>query len=139
MIVLDTNVVSELVKPSPAEAVFDWFQRHAADDLFLTAITEAEIEFGLALLPEGRRRRTLEAALRPLFDIEFADRILPFDRAAAKVYAALQSDRRRRGRPMDQSDAQIAAITRSHGADIATRNAKDFVGCGIVVIDPWLA
>jgi predicted nucleic acid-binding protein len=137
MIVLDTNVLSESLRPKPSSSVLEWMRSHARTALFTTAITEAEIHFGLALLPTGRRRNALEAAVALIFEAELSGRVLPFDSAAAREYAALAANRQRAGRPMSQADAQIAAIVRSRGATLATRNVADFDNCGFEVIDPW--
>jgi predicted nucleic acid-binding protein len=104
--------------------------------LFTTAVTEAEIFYGLRIMPPGRRRAALEQMVIAIFE-QFADRILPFDSTAAGAYADILSVRRKLGRPLGQSDAQIAAIARSRGAALATRNIDDFVGCGVVLINPW--
>lgn len=138
MIVLDTNVLSELMRETPAPAVVGWLGGHAAADLFTTSLSEAEIFFGLALLPKGKRRLELERAGRGLFD-DFQGRVLPFESAAARAYAEIGSARRRQGRPIATLDAQIAAIARVHQATLATRNAGDFEHCGVTVIDPWKA
>jgi toxin FitB len=105
--------------------------------MFTTAITEAELFYGAALLPDGRRRRLLEAVLIQLLAAQFADRILPFDSAAAREFAGIAATRRRAGRAIGEADARIAAIARSRGAILATRNVSDFAGCGVKVIDPW--
>jgi predicted nucleic acid-binding protein len=139
MIVLDTNVLSETLRPRPAREVRDWMNAQASVDLFTTSITEAEILFGVAILPDGRRRTALQAAVERIFADVFGDRILSFDRAAAKAFAEIAANRRRSGRPMPQPDGQIAAIARSHGAAVATRNVGDFAGCGVTLINPWAA
>ena len=137
MLVLDTNVLSEMMRPEPEACVLEWMATRPADSLFTTTITEAELRYGMALLPTGRRREKLTNALASMLDQDFAQRILPFDRSAAKVYADIVSERRRAGRPITQFDAQIAAIARSRNAAVATRNDKDFATCGIDVINPW--
>ncbi len=137
MIVLDTNVVSEMMRPAPAGAVSGWFARNATSSLFTTALTQAEILYGLALLPAGQKRQALIAAAQAIFAEDLAGRILPFDSAAAAFYPDIAATRRQAGRPISQIDAQIAAIARSRGAALATRNVRDFVECGIAVIDPW--
>jgi predicted nucleic acid-binding protein len=106
--------------------------------LFTTAITEAELFYGAALLPDGRRRRSLEAVITQLLATQFTGRILPFDSAAAREFADIAATRRRAGRPIGEADARIAAIARSRGAILATRNVSDFAACGVTVIDPWL-
>jgi len=137
MIVLDTNVVSELMKPAPAGSVAEWVAAQPAASLFTTSITQAEILHGIMLLPSGRRRAAVEAAAEEMFKDEFGGRILPFGSDAAEPYARIAADRRRAGRPISQFDAQIAAIARSTGSALATRNVMDFEGCGVKLIDPW--
>jgi predicted nucleic acid-binding protein len=137
MIVLDTNVLSEIMKAKPAAKVIDWMAGQAAADLYTTSITQAEILHGLMLLAPGRRRSALEAAVTSMFDEDFAGRILGFGSDVASTYARIASDRRRAGRPISHFDAQIAAIARSTGAAVATRNTADFDGCGLTIVDPW--
>ena len=137
MIIIDTNILSELMKPEPENKVLDWFQRYAAASLFTTTVTEAEILYGVALLPNSKRRTALEKAVKGLFEEDFFERVLSFDRAAAQCYAMIVADRRQIGRPISQFDAQIAAIAHSRGAAIATRNDFDFGDCHIEVINPW--
>lgn len=137
MIVLDTNVVSEIMRPEPDLAVAAWISARPASSLFTTTVTQAEILYGVRLLPSARRRSRLEAAVDDMFRTDFAGRVLPFDQAAAHAYAEIAVARRRAGRPISQFDAQIAAIARSRDAGVATRNIADFEGCGIAVIDPW--
>ena len=105
--------------------------------LFTTTLCQAEIYYGLALLPEGKRREALQAAARAKFEEDFAGRILPFDMDAALAYSMVAAGRRSSGQPISQFDAQIAAVARSRGGQLATRNARDFANCGIAVIDPW--
>ena len=137
MIVLDTNVVSELMRARPDIGVLDWMDGQPAAGLFTTTLTQAEIFYGLALLPDGRRRDALIAAARPIFEIDLAGRILSFDGHAAMAYPVIAVRRRSAGQPISQVDGQIAAIVASRGARLATRNGRDFVDCGIVVVDPW--
>lgn len=137
MIVLDTNVLSELLAPSPSPNVLAWLAAQPSAAVFTTAVTEAEILYGLALLPDGRRRQALEAAVRPIFSDDLAGRVLAFDREAAASYAVIAARRRALGRPISQFDAQIAAIAVSRGASIATRNVADFAETGAPVINPW--
>jgi toxin FitB len=137
MIILDTNVLSELMKPRPSAAVVAWVASQPAATLHTTSITQAEILHGLMLLPAGRRRRALEEAARAMFAEDFEDRILGFGSDAALPYAQIASDRRGAGRPISHFDAQIAAVARSTGAIVATRNIEDFDGCGVTVVNPW--
>ena len=137
MIILDTNVLSELMRPAPEAAVVDWVATQSAASLFITTITQAEILHGILLLPQGRRRDEIEVAADMMFEEDFAGRILPFGSHAAHAYAEIAVARRQSGRPISQFDAQIAAIAKSTGAKVATRNVPDFEGCGIDVIDPW--
>jgi len=136
-IVLDTNVLSELLRSQPAAAVLAWFNRQPAQCLYSSAVTQAEMLLGAQLLPAGARRRQLESALQAMFDADFQGRVWPFDDQAAKHYAQLVSARRIAGTPMAQFDGQIAAIASARGAAVATRNLSDFAGCGLVLHDPW--
>ena len=137
MIVLDTNVVSELLRRRPDPKVVAWIGQQPMAGIFTTTLTQAEIFYGLALLPRGRRRDELVAAAQPMFELDFAGRVLPFDTEAAHVYPDIAAGRRQSGKPIGQIDAQIAAVVRSRGARLATRNVRDFVDCGITVVDPW--
>ena len=137
MILLDTNLVSELMKPAPAPSVVDWVAAEPVSSLYTTSITQAEIMLGVLLLPAGRRRKVLEAAAAEMFEEDFAGRVLPFGSEAAQSYARIAVERRRIGRPISNFDAQIAGIARSSGARLATRNVADFENCGIKVINPW--
>ena len=137
MIVLDTNVLSELMKAEPAENVVAWVGEQPASSLFVTAINQAEILYGIALLPDGRRRSAFAAAATAMFEEDFGARILAFGSDAAEAYADIAAVRRRQGRPISQFDAQIAAIARSTGAALATRNVADFEGCDVTLVDPW--
>lgn len=136
MIILDTNILSELVRPHPDERMMAWSAGFTNEDFSLTAITVGELLYGLNLLPDGKRKQTLVHLItREL--APFADRILPFDAAAATHYARIKTARRESGRPISEQDAMIAAIARSHGAAVATRNIKDFEGTNVTVINPW--
>ena len=137
MLVLDTNVVSELMKEHPNPGVLAWLDRQRTNTLFLPAVTEAEIRTGIAIMPEGRRKRELLAAAERTFGVFFAERILPFDHEAAQAYAVIAAKRRASGHPISQTDCQIAAIARSRGASVATRDADGFHGCGLDVVNPW--
>lgn len=137
MIVLDTNVVSELMKPAPAGAVARWIADQPAMMLYTTSITQAEILHGILLLPAGKRRGALETAAEAMFDEEFGGRVLPFGGEAARAYAQIAAQRRRSGRPISHFDAQIAAIARTARAAVATRNVSDYEDCGIKIMNPW--
>ena len=137
MILLDTNVVSELMRAEPAQAVLDWFAKHDAADLFISAVTEAELRTGVAILPEGQRRDRLQVAIDAMIELDFPARVLSFDSPAAKAYAEIAALRRAAGRPIAEADCQIAAIARAMGTPVATRYVKDFDGCGIRLINPW--
>jgi predicted nucleic acid-binding protein len=139
LIILDTNVISEALKPSPDARVAAWLLKQAPASLFATTVTQAEMFYGVEMLPAGQRRDTLLAAIIATFDAEFAGRILPFDSDAARAFAAIAAACRRAGRPMGPLDAQIAAIAHSREAPIATRDVSDFDMCGVPVIDPWQA
>jgi toxin FitB len=136
MIVVDTNVASELMKRSPSPAVKNWVLARGGNELFTTSITLAEILYGVGRLPHGRRKELLRSTAEEVF-AAFADRVLPFDSSAASHYAELVSNRDRLGRPIDGFDAQIAAICRGHRAALATRNVDDFDHTGVDLIDPW--
>lgn len=137
MILVDTNVISELMRTEPSPLVLSWFDTQDPSALFLSAITEAELRTGVSILPTGQRRERLMAAIDAVIDEDFADRVLPFDSQAAKAYAGIAATRRAAGRPIADADCQIAAIALGLGAGIATRNVKDFEGCGVTVINPW--
>ena len=139
MILLDTNVLSELMKPAPESAVVRWLAEQPVLALFTTAITQAEILYGIELLPKGKRRAALISAVEVMFEDDFAGRVLPFDSEAARIFPRIAAARRVTGKPVRQFDAQIAAIARSRGAAIATRNTDDFEDCGIVIVNPWVA
>lgn len=137
MIVLDTNVISELTRRDPDATVLTWMDSLLVHDVSTTAVTAAELLHGVARLPSGRRRAALAAAVRALLHEDLAGRIEPFDALAAEAYALLVTDRENRGRPITVADAQIAAICRVHAATLATRNTKDFEATGIELVDPW--
>ena len=136
MIVLDTNVTSELMRPAPSAVVRRWLRGQVASELCTTAITVAEIRYGLERLGDGRRKDRLVAAADEIFTA-FSEDILPFDANAAGHYGEIVVHRDRAGLPIDGVDAQIAAICRAHGAALATRNAKDFQETGVDVVNPW--
>jgi toxin FitB len=137
MIVLDTNVVSELMRPDPDPGVARWVRERDRRELRTTAITVAEVRYGIARLPDGRRKQALLAAADDVFSA-FGDQVLPVDAAAAEHYAVIASSRERAGKQVAGFDALIAAVCRSRGATLATRNVPDFEGTGIEVTDPWL-
>ena len=137
-IILDTNVLSELMRPKPDQAVMDWFAGHTAAYFHITAITQAEILLGIALLPAGKRRNELANAAEAMFKEDFAERCLPFDSGSAEHYARIVSKRRRSGRSITTEDAQIASIALSRRFALATRNTKDFLHIdGLKVLNPW--
>ena len=137
MILLDTNVVSELIRPNPDSEVMDWVGRQAAPELHVSAITEAELRYGAEVLPKGRRRNMLLDEIEAMLREDFEGRVVPFDSYAARAYASIASARRAAGRPISHPDCQIAAVARALGASVATRDVNDFEGCGVEVIDPW--
>ncbi|MDP2828250.1 MAG: type II toxin-antitoxin system VapC family toxin [Sulfuricellaceae bacterium] len=137
MILLDTNVISELMRPQPNPVVVAWVNAHTSVAR-VSSITQAEISLGLALLPNGKRREALVAAARQMFEEDFAGRCLPFDAIAAERFARLVAERRRIGRPITTQDAQIAAIALANDMPLATRNTSDFEAIGgLVLVDPW--
>jgi len=136
MIIVDTNVVSELMKPSPATAVRDWIAAHTDDELYTTSITLAEVRSGIERLPDGHRRALLREIAHDVFNA-FEQQVLPFDARAATHYAAIVTKRDSVGLPISGFDAQIAAICRTHDATLATRNLADFQETGVGVVDPW--
>jgi predicted nucleic acid-binding protein len=139
MIVLDTNVISELMRAQPAAAVVHWVNARAATNLYLTSLTQAEVLYGIRLLPKGKRREAISDAAEQMFESDFRGRILAFGPAAASAYAQVAAERRGAGRPIAASDAQIAAIVLANEAELATRNVDDFAGCGIDLVNPWTA
>lgn len=138
MIILDTNVLSELMRAQADPSVISWLDRQEQATFAITAVTVAELLYGIARLPDGRRKAGLQETALQMLDEEFADQVLPFDENSAVHYAALVSQRDRAGRPISMADAQIAAICRHHAATLATRNSKDFEGVGILLANPWL-
>ena len=137
MFLLDTNVVSELMRAPPDSNVRAWISRFPVDTLFFSAVGEAELRFGLALMPPGRRRERLGAEIDSMLREDFAGRVLPFDSSAARSYAKIAAARRSAGRPVPPTDGQIAAIAHSRGMAVATRNVRDFEQMQIQVINPW--
>jgi toxin FitB len=137
--ILDTNVLSEVMRPSPSNLALRWMSaRRAIDPVFITTITVAEILYGIEILPVGKRREKLSTESDAMFREDFAGRILAFDEAAARLFAQVASERRRLGRLISELDAEIAAIAHVHGAALATRNTADFEGCGIRLVNPWV-
>lgn len=137
MILLDTNVLSELMRADPNPHVEHWLGSQPDASIFISAITEAELRYGAALLPSGKRRAALTAEIEAMLRDDFSGRILPFDSLAAQAFAVIAAGRRQAGKPISQADAQIAAIARSRGASLATRNVDDFAGCEVEIINPW--
>jgi predicted nucleic acid-binding protein len=137
MIILDTNVVSELMRSRPDPHVVEWVDAHPPLDVFITAVTARELLHGVARLDRGRRRNRLAHAVDGLLTDDFHDRVLPFDLPAAVHFADVAARRERAGRPISVSDGEIAAIARSHDASVATRNGKDFELTGVAILDLW--
>ena len=139
MTILDTNVLSEVMAASPSAVALAWISnRRLVDPLFISTITVAEILYGIEILAPGKRREKLSAEAEAMFAEDFAGRILVFDEQAARSFSQIAAERRRRGRPIAEFDAQIAAIAHVHGASLATRNTADFEGCGVRLVNPWL-
>ncbi len=138
-ILLDSNVVSELIRKARDPAVATWVAGWPLEDLFFSAVGEAELRYGAAILPPGRRRRALLANIEGMLRDAFGDRVLPFDREAACEYADIAAGRRSAGRPVAPVDCQIAAIARSRRMTVATRNVRDFGDTGVNVVNPWTA
>jgi toxin FitB len=139
VIVLDTNVLSELLRPEPATGVVAWVDAQESAELAITVITAAELRAGVAFLPRGRRRTAIGRSVELLLVETFAGSVLPFDEGAAIEYADVVARRRRAGAPITALDAEIAAICRLYGASLATRNTSDFEGTGVRLLDPWAA
>ncbi len=137
MSILDTNVLSALMRTAPDAAVVRWLDRQPAESIWITSITLFEARLGLALLPGGRRKRALEAAFDRLLEEDLAQRVLDFDSAAAVEAASLAAARRKAGRLVDIRDTQIAGIALARRASLATRNVKHFQDLKVAVIDPW--
>ena len=138
-VLLDTNVVSELMRKVPDPVVAVWAAGHRLENLFFSAVGEAELRYGVAILPAGQRRETLLSDIERMMDEAFGSRVLPFDSGAARAYADIAAMRRSAGRPVGPADCQIAAIARSRHMAVATRNVRDFDDVGIEVVDPWAA
>jgi toxin FitB len=138
VIVLDTNVISELMRQAPDELVVRWVDRFPYGEVFITAVTAAELLHGVARLPAGQRKNVLTIRVKDLLDEDFDEQILPFDHLAAAHYAQIAAAREHLGRPISMADAQIAATCLRYGGSLATRNTKDFADTGITVVDPWV-
>jgi toxin FitB len=139
VIILDTNVLSSLMRTRPDAPVVSWLDRQPAESIWITSITVFEARLGIALLPQGRRRRALEAALTRLLEDDLENRVLDFDMAAANSAASLAAERQRAGRPADMRDTQIAGIALARHATLATRNVRHFADLKVPVVDPWTA
>ena len=137
MIILDTNVLSELMRPKPSPRVVAWVAKHSGTELFTTSITEAEIFYGIELLAKGKRREELLAAAEAMFAEDLAGRVFGFESDATRVFSRIAAQRRALGSPISHADAQIAAIAQARRAKLATRNVADFRHCGLEVVDPW--
>lgn len=137
MFVLDTNILSAIMGSQPVAAVAAWVASQPEERLFTTAVCQAEILAGVEIMPEGRRRRGLEAAAKAIFGIAFDGRVLPFDAKSAEVYAEIFAARKRAGKPTATTDLMIAAIARARGADMVTRDISGFEGFGLTIINPW--
>ncbi|TQV80114.1 type II toxin-antitoxin system VapC family toxin [Exilibacterium tricleocarpae] len=137
MIILDTNVVSEFMPSPPASQVLNWLNDRDVTSLYLTTITIAKIGCGLRAMPESKRRRLLSERFEQFIDAAFTQRILSFDESAARIYGEIMCQRKEIGRPMSNLDGQIAAVARSRGLGVATRNIKDFEHCQIELINPF--
>lgn len=127
------------MRSEPTPSVTAWIAEHDAQQLYLTAVSEAELRYGVAIMPVGKRRNALEAAMVRWLELGFGERVLPFDSAAARAYAAIAAERRQAGLPIGEADCQIAAICRSTTAVLITRNVHDFKDTGVRLIDPWTA
>jgi predicted nucleic acid-binding protein len=138
VIVIDTNVISEVMKTSPSLAVLEWLNQQNSNSLFVSTITLGEIEYGLRILPTGKRRHELKERFEQFIFQAFRQRILVFDETAARSYGEVMGHRKELGRPMSVPDGQIAAIARSRGFAIATRNTSDFEECGVDLFNPFL-
>lgn len=137
MIILDTNVISELTRPVPEPGVISWLDSLPAEEIAITAITAAELRYAVRRLPDGRRKNELSEAIDAIINADFRGRVEPFDVVAADQYADVVATRERIGQPISMSDAQIAAVCRVLDATLATRNTPDFLDTGVDLIDPW--
>lgn len=139
LLLLDTNVVSELIRPYPEQRVLDWFGAQGYDTMAVSVITVMEIRFGIVVLPDGRRRAELDDKFDRFLMLAFTRRVLPFDGTAADACADIRALRKRAGRPIATEDAMIAGVARAHDAGVATRDVGGFAGCGLTVVNPWQA
>lgn len=137
MILLDTNVVSEVMKMAPSSAVLEWLNNQDSRTLYVSTVTIGEIEYGLRILAVGKRRLQLKERFEQFISKAFAERVLAFDEAAARTYGDVMGIRKELGRPMSVPDGQIAAVARSSGLAIATRNVRDFEDCGVDLVNPF--
>ncbi len=137
MILLDTNIISEVMKAQPAEAVLDWLDEQNSETLYVSTITVGEITYGLRILPDGKRRSVLRERFERFIGLAFEERVLPYDEPAARVYGELMGNRKELGRPMSVADGQIAAVARSNHLSVATRNVDDFRDCDVELINPF--
>lgn len=137
MILLDTNVVSEVMKSRPVEAVVAWLNEQQSEKLYVSAITIGEIAYGLRILPDGKRRAGLRERFERFVALAFEQRVLAYDESAARIYGELMGDRKELGYPMSVPDGQIAAIARLNHLAVATRNVQDFENCGIEIVNPF--
>jgi predicted nucleic acid-binding protein len=137
MILLDTNVVSEVMKARPAEAVVTWLNGQDSSKLYVSAITIGEIAYGLRILPDGKRRSGLRARFEQFITLAFDRRVLAYDESAARIYGELMGNRKELGLPMSVPDGQIAAVARHNHLAVATRNVADFENCGIDIVNPF--
>ena len=137
MILLDTNVISELMRPNPSTKVVSWLDQRRPWEMAISSITIAEISYGLAIMPLGNRKQSLESIFRLVVDTRFKNRILSFDENAAQVYGILMAQRKLSGSPASIPDAQIASIAKVNGTSLATRNTRDFNDFGIELINPY--
>ncbi|MDO4232126.1 MAG: type II toxin-antitoxin system VapC family toxin [Lautropia sp.] len=137
MIILDTNVISEAIRPSPDPHVQAWLKMMPREALFTTVISRAELLYGVALLPNGRRKSDMKEAVLRILDSGLKGHIIDFDSRCADIFAGIAAQRRQQGMPISQADAMIAAIAIARKATLATRNTKDFQGCGVELINPW--
>ena len=139
MLLLDTNVVSELMRPRPNPHVLEWVAAQPLSEIAITTITVMEVRYGIALLPRSKRRADLDRKFHDFLAQGFAGRVLPFDQSAADACADVRAVRRHMGNPITIEDGMIAAIARAHGAPVATRDIGGFEGCGLTLINPWQA